>query len=1413
MKRCATARSRASVSVHVLERRIVMSAAADLTGLTDIRIDPAFAGIDGSGVAVAVLDTGIFGLHPQLQQNVVAYYNAVTSPLPNTIDATSVQFSRDLNGHGTHVAGTVASVNPEIGVATAAKIVGIHVLADPVEPQIGGDPLLRGLQFVERFAEQFNIKVVNMSIQTIGATGGINLNAVPDPDAVSDAIDRLEAMGITVISASGNSYANDPVPGASIPAVSSTISVANTWADFGVGHDFSAVSGGSGLDQFFAFENSALPDRFNATSQRSTLANQVAAPGTDIFSTWNGEPDASGGARLFNTISGTSMASPFVSGVVALMQDAAQTFGGQYFSDPNEILDIIKETADIVVDSNVVDNGRFAIINGFLDPTPLPLPETGETFQRVNVANALRRVRALFLGGGGGDLDKTAATATTVPAITGGNSIIRRGRIGADGAIVIGPNDVDVFRIQVVSRGDISISLSPPAGGQVFLPSVRLFDAGGNQIARADGAGGLYPTFRTPLDQPLNPGIYYVGVSSLNNVTYSIANGSGTANGLSEGDYALVVSLNNPDFDGVVQGAHNIDLTTPETLAFASVISNQRNGIIGLDEPPPGRAGPNVLVTGGDVDMYRLVAPDNGQVEARTLSTRIPGGVVVDTFLRLFDASFTELANHDDIDFPNNLDSLATIDVTAGQTYYVAVTNFENRTFSPTDPYGRVPNSTAQQEPYALYVAFSSGDVDGTAIDAVARTVGTPVVAAIGTDVGAAPIGSNNGAKDVDFHAFPAPSDGLLDLSVTPAAGFESVLALWEYNPQQHTIVKLGESAGASPRLIRQVGAGNVLYASVTGRGNQAFNWFAIGSGPGGQVGGYTLMSAMQPLPNLQHLSNGAIDTQTPATSAAGTPVAGSIGFDNSLLLDADVDLYRFIPNATGRYDIRTDTSAEGSADTLLRLFDAAGNPIALNDNATGSTNASALRVTLAAGQTYYVGVSTGGPQGATYDARTGAGVGANSRGPYSLSVNPTAAGAPAVSISDAAATQESFRGGAAAVFTVSLDNASTLPVTVAYVTSDGSAASGADFTGGTGTVTFAPGETSKTIAIPVSGDRLAEGDETFGIDIAVVDGAQAAVADEHGAAVITNQLVQALGFNAALRAAFVDSSGDRVVVALRGPGSGEVLLLGGTSGDPAGITLTGTTGASALSIAGDTTVGDITVDGSLRGINARSADLVGNVSVSGGLGQLRLRNVGSGHAINVGPGGALAATLGAVGDTSLTSAGPIKSLRVARWLDTDATADAISAPSIGVITSLGDFSADVTAGSLAGLNVRGSLTGSNVLVSGSIRAVKLGGASASRVFAGVNGTALPDSRDDFANPQAAIGSFSVRTGSFGNTLVAAPEIGRVLLGSVATGNGGSPFGIAADELRSFRSPTISVLRATEPSSSRTEGDFVVRIV
>jgi chitinase len=64
--------------------------------------------------------------------------------------------------------------------------------------------------------------------------------------------------------------------------------------------------------------------------------------------------------------------------------------------------------------------------------------------------------------------------------------------------------------------------------------------------------------------------------------------------------------------------------------------------------------------------------------------------------------------------------------------------------------------------------------------------------------------------------------------------------------------------------------------------------------------------------------------------------------------------------------------------------------------------------------------------------------------------------------------------------FTVWLSQPYDLPVTVNYTTSDGTASAGSDYTATAGTLTFAPGETSKSITVAVSGDRLQEPNESF---------------------------------------------------------------------------------------------------------------------------------------------------------------------------------------------------------------------------------------------------------------------------------------------------------------------------------------------
>ncbi|MGF7177598.1 cellulase family glycosylhydrolase [Azospirillum doebereinerae] len=89
------------------------------------------------------------------------------------------------------------------------------------------------------------------------------------------------------------------------------------------------------------------------------------------------------------------------------------------------------------------------------------------------------------------------------------------------------------------------------------------------------------------------------------------------------------------------------------------------------------------------------------------------------------------------------------------------------------------------------------------------------------------------------------------------------------------------------------------------------------------------------------------------------------------------------------------------------------------------------------------------------------------------------------------------------AVFTVKLASASTETVTVKYATADGTAKAGSDYTAASGTLTFAPGETAKTVTVKVLSDSAAEGAETFSLNLS--GATKATLADATGLGTITD--------------------------------------------------------------------------------------------------------------------------------------------------------------------------------------------------------------------------------------------------------------------------------------------------------------------
>jgi probable HAF family extracellular repeat protein len=120
----------------------------------------------------------------------------------------------------------------------------------------------------------------------------------------------------------------------------------------------------------------------------------------------------------------------------------------------------------------------------------------------------------------------------------------------------------------------------------------------------------------------------------------------------------------------------------------------------------------------------------------------------------------------------------------------------------------------------------------------------------------------------------------------------------------------------------------------------------------------------------------------------------------------------------------------------------------------------------------------------------------------HAFLLTPVESGTPVLSISDATVT-EGHSGTVSANFIVTLSNVPAGAVTVSYNTSNGSASAGSDYQAASATLTFDPGQTSKTISVQVNGDRAGESSETFFVTLSQVSGA--VVGDAQGTGTIVD--------------------------------------------------------------------------------------------------------------------------------------------------------------------------------------------------------------------------------------------------------------------------------------------------------------------
>lgn len=130
----------------------------------------------------------------------------------------------------------------------------------------------------------------------------------------------------------------------------------------------------------------------------------------------------------------------------------------------------------------------------------------------------------------------------------------------------------------------------------------------------------------------------------------------------------------------------------------------------------------------------------------------------------------------------------------------------------------------------------------------------------------------------------------------------------------------------------------------------------------------------------------------------------------------------------------------------------------------------------------------------------------------------------PNVNIADAGTVTEPVSGTVDATFVVTLSQMAGVPVTVSYATLAGTATSGGDFEATSGQLTFAPGETEKSIVVKVKADDESEGDETFTVVLSSPTNAQ--IVDGVGLATIRDQVFDKL---ARIRLSFTDLNGDEI--------------------------------------------------------------------------------------------------------------------------------------------------------------------------------------------------------------------------------------------------------------------------------------------
>jgi subtilisin family serine protease len=275
-------------------------------GLRAIKADRVWRelGVNGAGILVANLDTGVDGKHPAL----AARWRGANGHPPGEcwldVIGDHPGFPSDDNDHGTHVMGTItglgAATGDTIGVAWAAQWIACNAIDESVSSEFDNDILAAFEWFADPDGDPQTVEDVPHVIEN---SWGVSEN-FPGYHTCDDrwweAIDHCEAAGAATVWSAGNNGPDYYSIGSPADRIASPVS------SFSVGALDATHSS-------FPYPIAEFSSRGPSGCDSLTLKPEVAAPGVDVYSS------IPGGRYLQNGWSGTSMAGPHVAGTIALM--------------------------------------------------------------------------------------------------------------------------------------------------------------------------------------------------------------------------------------------------------------------------------------------------------------------------------------------------------------------------------------------------------------------------------------------------------------------------------------------------------------------------------------------------------------------------------------------------------------------------------------------------------------------------------------------------------------------------------------------------------------------------------------------------------------------------------------------------------------------------------------------------------------------------------------------------------------------------------------------------------------------------------------------------------------------------------------------------------------------------------------